>query len=80
LADSSSAFFTELSRSIGHLTAEEKAQGPVKQALDISTAMATGNYHRFFKLYMEVANMGGYIVDQFVARERMAALTKMAKA
>ncbi len=69
----------ELSRTIGNLTPAEKAQPVVKQALEITTALATGNYHRFFKLFLTVDNMGGYIVDQFADRERMLALTTMSK-
>jgi hypothetical protein len=42
---------TELGRTIGHLSQVEKETAPVKHALAVQNAMATGNYHRFFKLY-----------------------------
>jgi hypothetical protein len=38
-----------------------------------------GNYHLFFSLYNIVPNMGGYIMDHFVERERIRALLVMAK-
>lgn len=38
-----------------------------------------GNYHLFFSLYNTVPNMGGYIMDHFVERERIRALLVMAK-
>jgi hypothetical protein len=43
-------------------------------------AMATGNYHQFFALYLVAPNMGGYIMDQYVDRERCGALITMTKA
>lgn len=38
-----------------------------------------GNYHLFFSLYNTVPNMGGYIMDHFVERERIRALLVMSK-
>lgn len=38
-----------------------------------------GNYHLFFSLYNTVPNMGGYIMDHFVERERIRALLVMTK-
>ena len=38
-----------------------------------------GNYHLFFFLYNTVPNMGGYIMDHFVERERIRALLVMTK-
>jgi hypothetical protein len=43
-------------------------------------AMATGNYHQFFALYLVAPNMGGYIMDHYVDRERCEALITMTKA
>lgn len=70
----------ELGRTIGHLSKVEKETAPVKHALAVQNAMATGNYHRFFKLYEAAPNMGAYLMDHFVTRERMFALTMMSKA
>lgn len=70
----------ELGRTIGHLSKVEKETAPVKHALAVQNALATGNYHRFFKLYEAAPNMGAYLMDHFVTRERMFALTMMSKA
>lgn len=71
---------SELGRTIGHLSKVEKETAPVKHALAVQNALATGNYHRFFKLYEAAPNMGAYLMDHFVTRERMFALTMMSKA
>ncbi|KAJ9110000.1 hypothetical protein QFC20_003074 [Naganishia adeliensis] len=71
---------SELGRTIGHLSKVEKETAPVKHALAVQNALATGNYHRFFKLYETAPNMGAYLMDHFVTRERMFALTMMSKA
>lgn len=39
-----------------------------------------GNYHAFFRLFLDAPNMGGYIMDHFSDRERMKALIVMTKA
>jgi hypothetical protein len=70
----------ELGRTISHLSKVEKETAPVKHALAVQNALATGNYHRFFKLYEAAPNMGAYLMDHFVTRERMFALTMMSKA
>jgi len=45
----------------------------------VQLALSMGNYHLFFSLYNTVPNMGGYIMDHFVERERIRALLVMAK-
>ncbi|KAE8242546.1 hypothetical protein A4X13_0g7114 [Tilletia indica] len=51
----------------------------VSHALSVRLALATGNYHRFFQLYLNAPNMNAYIMDHFVERERVNALVIMAK-
>jgi len=51
----------------------------VLHALNVQRALSMGNYHLFFSLYNIVPNMGGYIMDHFVERERIRALLVMAK-
>ncbi|RXG43934.1 hypothetical protein VDGE_09892 [Verticillium dahliae] len=43
-------------------------------------ALALGNYHKFFQLYLDTPNMGAYLMDMFVVRERLAALCNICKA
>ncbi|KAM0669432.1 hypothetical protein ACQRIT_004569 [Beauveria bassiana] len=58
----------------------EKEEGPIKHALNVRSALALGNYHRFFQLYLDTPNMGAYLMDMFVVRERLAALCNMCRA
>ncbi|KAK0641709.1 GANP domain-containing protein [Cercophora newfieldiana] len=65
---------------LADLTTAEKAERPIKHALDVRSALALGNYHRFFRLYNDTPNMGAYLLDMFVGRERLAALCNVCKA
>ncbi|KAK4224341.1 leukocyte receptor cluster member 8 [Podospora fimiseda] len=71
---------TELNNALADLTAAEKKDEAIKHALDVRSALALGNYHRFFQLYNETPNMGAYLMDMFVGRERLAALCNVCKA
>lgn len=70
----------ELNLYVGQLTAKQKADGPVKHALDVQRSLATGNYHKLFLLYLNAPNMGAYIMDHFIDRERAKALMVITKA
>jgi hypothetical protein len=69
-----------LNDTIADLTAAEKLERPIKHALDVRSALALGNYHKFFQLYMDTPNMGAYLIDMFVVRERLSALCCLCKA
>jgi hypothetical protein len=71
---------TALNDAIADLTSAEKEERPVKHALSVRSALALGNYHKFFQLYLDVPNMGAYLMDMFIKRERLAALANMCKA
>ena len=64
---------------LSQLTASEKSDPGVSHALQVHASLATSNYVRFFRLYNTAPNMSGYIMDHFVERERMTALTTMSK-
>ncbi|KAG8829676.1 hypothetical protein FRC18_009157 [Serendipita sp. 400] len=64
---------------VSQLTPQEKELPAVQHALKAHMAMATGNYHQFFALFLVAPNMGGYIMDHYVDRERCGALITMAK-
>lgn len=51
----------------------------MRHALDVQRALAMGNYHRLFDLYLNAPNMGAYIMDHFIDRERIRALIVMSK-
>ena len=69
-----------LNDAIKDLTSADKETREIKHALDVRSSLALGNYHRFFQLYMDTPNMGAYLMDMFVGRERLAALSKICRA
>ena len=71
---------TDMNDVLADLTEADKQSPPVKHALEARSSLALGNYHRFFRLYLETPNMGAYLMDMFVNRERLAALANMCKA
>lgn len=71
---------TAINDTLADLTSADKTDPAVKHALDVRSALALGNYHRFFQLYLDTPNMGAYLMDMFVDRERLAALACICKA
>jgi hypothetical protein len=69
-----------LNDALADLTTAEKEEWPIKHALNVRSALALGNYHKVFQLYLDTPNMGAYLMDMFVTRERLAALCNMCKA
>ncbi|KAK3812223.1 MAG: SAC3/GANP/Nin1/mts3/eIF-3 p25 family-domain-containing protein [Benniella sp.] len=65
---------------LASLTPAQKEDPAVRHALQVRTALATSNYHSLFKLYNVAPNMGGYLMDQFVERERVEAMKTICKA
>lgn len=65
---------------ISDLSEEQRKNEVVSHALDVRSAAALGNYSRLFQLYNEAPNMGAYLMDLFVPRERTAALNTILKA
>jgi SAC3/GANP family len=70
---------TAMNDTLASLKPEEKLAEGVKHALDCRSALALGNYHRFFRLYLDPPAMGGFVLDLFVERERYAALAIICK-
>ncbi|KAF5336012.1 hypothetical protein D9611_006175 [Ephemerocybe angulata] len=58
----------------GRLTPQQKADTAIRHALDVQKALEGGDYHAFFNLYDDAPNMGGFIMDSFLERERTKAL------
>ncbi|KIY52836.1 hypothetical protein FISHEDRAFT_63536 [Fistulina hepatica ATCC 64428] len=71
---------SEMNLYVGQLTSAQKAAAPVQHALAVQRALSMGNYHRFFILYVDAPNMGAYIMDHFISRERARALLVISKA
>lgn len=71
---------TAINDALADLTPADKSDLAVKHALEVRSALALGNYHRFFQLYLDTPNMGAYLMDMFVDRERLSALACICKA
>ncbi|KAL1406740.1 hypothetical protein Q8F55_006144 [Vanrija albida] len=71
---------SDMASLLGQITEKEKADPGVRHALDVHAALATSNYTKFFRLFLDAPNMGAYIMDHFVERERAQALAVMSKA
>ncbi|KAI8878344.1 SAC3/GANP domain-containing protein [Backusella circina FSU 941] len=72
--------WADVNATMAELTIEQKADEFVQHALQVRSSLATSNYHRFFQLYNTAPNMGGYLMDQFVERERVQSLIILCKA
>ncbi|KAL9092079.1 MAG: hypothetical protein Q9159_001078 [Coniocarpon cinnabarinum] len=70
---------TDMNRVLADVTPSDREQPAVEHALQARSALALNNYHRFFKLYADPPNMGGYLMDMFVDRERLAALASLCR-
>lgn len=72
---------TAMNDLLATLRPEDKKQEAVRHALDTRSALALGNYRRFFQLYhTPPPNMGGSLMDMFIERERLVALSTICKA
>jgi hypothetical protein len=70
---------TALNMYVAQLTVSQKSSQSVSHALAVQRALSMGNYHQFFKLYVDAPNMGGYVMDRFVDRERVKALITISR-
>ena len=70
----------ELNLYVGQLTPGQKTDPAVQHALRVQRALSMGNYHGLFEMYLNAPNMGAYIMDHFIDRERAKALMIMTKA
>ncbi|KAI0077733.1 hypothetical protein K474DRAFT_1684148 [Panus rudis PR-1116 ss-1] len=71
---------SDLNLYVGQLTPKLKESPAVQHALAVQRALSMGNYHSLFDLYLNAPNMGAYIMDHFVPRERARALMVMTRA
>lgn len=59
---------------------KKKSDPSVLHALRVREAIAHSNYTSLFRLFLSVPNMGGYLMDQFVPKERRLALVATCRA
>lgn len=65
---------------MARLTDLERQDESVAHALQVRLAVSQGNYTRLFRLFHAAPKMGGYLMDHFVAKERVMAMVTMTKA
>jgi hypothetical protein len=71
---------TDMNDLLAELTPTDKIKPEIKHALDVRSSLAVGNYHKFFRLYTIAPNLGAYLMDMFIERERLHALANMSRA
>ncbi|KAJ2757312.1 hypothetical protein GGI19_000132 [Coemansia pectinata] len=71
---------SDINMALAAMSPTDKQDHVVQHALGVRHALATGNYFRYFQLYANAPNMGGYLMDNFADRERCSALQKMCRA
>ena len=71
--------FLELNLYVSQLTPRQKSSPPVKHALEVQKAQAMGNYYSLCRLYIDAPNMGAYIMDHFIDRERAKGMLTITK-
>ena len=71
---------TDMNDVLAGLGPAERRDPAVVHALEVRSALASSNHHRFFRLYLDTPNMGAYLMDMFVERERLAALAQICRA
>ena len=71
---------TDMNDVLADLTPADKQKPGVRHALQVRSALASGNYHRFFRLYDETMSMGAYLLDMIIQRERLAAMAAICRA
>lgn len=65
---------------LSQLNPEKRVDPAVKHALEVRSALAQSDYHSFFQLYLITPNMGSYMIDHMLDRERAKALLIMCRA
>ncbi len=58
----------------------QEQSGPIEHALAVQEALNTGNHAKVFQLYRNAPNMGVYLMDLLVQRERLRAFMAMLRA
>lgn len=79
IGDTEFLLHVDVNSTMADLTIEQKQNTFVQHALNVRSSLATANYHRFFILYKNAPNMGGYLMDHFCERERVQSLIILCK-
>lgn len=70
----------EMTSLMAQISPEQRQDPAVRHALATRSALALSNYCALFRLYRDAPNMGAYLMDYYVKRERLAALSCICRA
>jgi len=70
---------TEINETLFRLTRDQKRQKNIQHALAVRASVSINDYYTFFKLYADAPDMAGYLMDQFLDRQRIRALATLTK-
>lgn len=71
---------TDMNNMLADLTSTDKRLPGVQHALQVRSALASGNYHKFFKLCVDPPFISGHLLDLIIERERIAATAAICRA
>lgn len=71
---------SDINIALNDLTKDDRKDECIKHALNVRSAWALSNFHKFFQLYLNAPKMAGYLMDKFVGRVRKSALKAAIKA
>ena len=71
---------SDMANMLATLTERDRRVPAIGHALQVRQAVSQGDYRRLFRLAVVAPNMGGYLMDHFLPRERTLALLAMCKA
>ncbi|CCG83630.1 UPF0666 protein C2A9.11c [Taphrina deformans PYCC 5710] len=71
---------TEINTVLVNMTLALRQDPSIAHALSVRKSLACNNYPRLFKLYLEAPNMSGYLMDNFIDRERVSAMAIVCRA
>ncbi|KAK5138174.1 hypothetical protein LTR08_004869 [Meristemomyces frigidus] len=70
---------SDMNNVLADLTPADKQMPAVQHALKVRAALASGNYHKFFRLYRDAPFLGPYLLDMIIDRERLAAMAAICR-
>ncbi|KAJ9074148.1 hypothetical protein DSO57_1009227 [Entomophthora muscae] len=65
---------SDINKTLTQLTQQQKSDAAIKHALQLRSAISSLNYVQFFQLYQSAPNLGRFMINHFLERERIRAM------